>query len=988
MLFVCSLLASVAWARQGDRVTGRVTDENARPLEGVTVTVKGKPNMGAASSSDGGFSLELVAGDTVLFRMVGYRPHDEIYQGQSAIAVQLAEDLTDLDEVVVVGFGTQKKVNLTGSVSTVSAAEIANNTAVNTSTALQGLAPGVTVTQSNGAPGSTGTIRVRGVGTLGNSNPLVLIDGVEGNMNNIDPNLIESLTVLKDAASSAIYGSRAANGVVLITTKRAKGSGLTVNYNGFSGWQRPTNLPNKVNALDHMLLINEAYTNTGRSPLHTEEWINLYRTEGPQNRDLYPDTDWQREVLNGSGFMHNHFLSINGGSEKVRFLTSAGLIEQQGLLRTSKFQRATLRNNADITFSDKLKMTLDLQINNNHTLAPGRGMGSVFSQMNRIPADLPARFSDGNWGLAWNGNNPVAISSPDGGRDNQHQPEVLLNTTLTYRPADWVEAKVIVAPRYVETMSHVFNRAITTYNADGSVAFVAPALTTLTESNTRGFYNNFNGTVTFNKEVANHNLKLLVGASREDYSMRNFSASRQGYVLPDYPVLGAGSAENQLNAGGGTEWALQSFFGRFNYNYDEKYLLEVNGRYDGSSRFAQGHKYGFFPSLSAGWRVSEENFMQPIKAVVNELKVRGSWGMLGNQNIGNYPFASYLDLGSYTFNNEVVDMAALTTMANPLISWETAEMLDLGLDVTLWNNLTITADYYVKRTRDILLELDIPITVGLNAPYQNAGIVDNRGWDLAVRYTNYNSAFKYDVTLNLSDVRNEVVDIKGIQQTGVTINREGYAMNSIFGYLADGLFQSDAEVEAHATQFGNTSAGDVRYRDMNGDGIINADDMVIIGSTIPRYTFGANFNATYRKFDLNVFFQGVGKADGLLYGEAIMPFYSGGTAQEQHKDRWSPDNPNATFPRLAFSEVNNEMVSSYWLRNAAYARLKNIQLGYRFDSESIRKLGVGAVYVYVNGRDLFTIDNFWRGHDVETPVGTGRVYPQLKTYSFGLNLTF
>jgi TonB-linked SusC/RagA family outer membrane protein len=981
------LMGNLLFAQQTTIVTGVVKDEKGEVLPGVGVKSK-NGNKTTVTDVNGNFQIQVTASnETLIFTYIGYKPLDVTVQGKT-VNVNLVSLNQDLKDVVVVGYGTQKKVNLTGAVSVVSAEDISNKTAINSSTALQGLAAGVTVTQSSGQPGAAGTIRIRGIGTLGSAGPLVLIDGVEGDIDNIDPNLIENISVLKDAASSSIYGSRAANGVILVTTKRAKAGLLTINYNGYTGWQSPTDLPKKVDGLDHMLLTNEAYVNTGKAPLYSDALIAKYKAESATNPDLYPNTDWQKEVLTGSGFMQSHFLSVNGGGEKVKFLTSAGIVDQKGIIQNSNFQRVTLRNNADITFSDKLSMKIDLQIDNERSSEPGRGTEAVFYQMNRIPSNEAFRYSNGNWGVGWNGNNPVAYSGDDGGLLRNNRPEAFLNTSLSYKPFPWLEAKITAAPKYVESISHNFIIAIPTYNYDGTVAYTQPAKSSLTESTARSFYNTFFATLAFNKKAGEHTFSALLGASREDFHTSDVSAFRDGFILPGYPVLNTGSAENQQASGGASEWALQSFFARVNYDYKSKYLLELNGRYDGSSRFAGGRKYGFFPSLSAGWRVSEEAFMKPLKNVITEFKFRGSWGRLGNQNIGSYPFTSQLSFGSYTFNKQIYDLAALNTMANTDISWESTEMTNIGMDLTLFGNLSFNADYFSRKTSDILLTLDVPIIGGLNAPFQNAGVVENKGWEIGLNYRGNAGDFKYDIGINLSDVKNKVIDLRGVALSGVTVNREGYAMNSIYGYQADGFFQSDAEVAQHATQFGNVKAGDIKYVDQNGDGRIDAADNVVIGSTIPRYTFGANLNASYKGFDLNVFLQGVGKADGYLYEETIMPFFHGGTVQEQHKDHWTPETPNATFPRLAFNEVNNEQNSSFWLKDASYLRVKNLQIGYNIPSGIAKRIGASSAKIYLSGRNLFTIDNFWDGHDVETPVGTGHDYPLVKVYTIGLNVKF
>ncbi|GAB3662602.1 TonB-dependent receptor [Echinicola sediminis] len=985
------LLNAKIVSAQNSNITGKVYDvDTGESLPGVTVRVKDS-DIGTSTDIDGNFSIELKERDqTLIFSFIGYLSQEVQVGNKSSLSIPLSQDIKGLEEVVVVGFSTQKKVNLTGAVSSISDKNISVRPVGQASAALQGLAPGVTVTQRSGKPGGDGgTIRIRGVGTLSSANPLVIIDGIEGDINSLDPNMIESISVLKDAASASIYGSRAANGVVLVTTKRAKGESLVVNYRGYVGWQQPTNLPNMVNAIDHMRLTNVAYVNTGRDPLYSEELINDYIEDGGRNIDLYPNTDWQKEVLTGSGIMNSHFISVNGGAEKIKFLTSFGYLDQKGIINNSGFKRLSFRNNTDVTFSKRFGMKVDLQLLAKVTEEPGRSTSSVFHWMNRIPANQPGINSNGTWGEGWNGANPIAFSNDGGLRKNSSLPRIQLNTSFDYNPIDDLKLSVAVAPRFAEYSNDEFYGAIDTFHPDGNLANRSPALSTLTREYSRSFYNNLRATAVFDKVInEDHNLKVLLGASREDYYNEFTSAFRDNFILPDYPVLNTGSAANQQNSGSASEWSLQSFFGRVNYDINQKYLFEINGRYDGSSRFSSGNKYGFFPSLSAGWRVSEEGFMESLSDFLTEFKVRGSWGRLGNQDIGNYPFTSSIAIGSYTFNKEIVNIGALNTMANSQISWETTEMIDIGLDISLWSNLSITADYYSRETRDILYDLDIPLTIGLGRPYQNAGVVSNKGWEAGLTYKGAVNDFMFDVGFNISDVVNKVIDLKGVNRSGLTVSREGYPINSIYGFESLGYFQSEDEIAEHATQFGNVKPGDIKYKDQNGDGIINDDDNVVIGSTIPRLTYGLTLNGSFKGFDLNVFIQGVGRADGYLYQQGIMPFFNGGTVQEQHKDYWTPDNRDAAFPRLQISEANNEKNSSFWLKNAAYARLKNLQIGYTIPSTISSRFGIDNFRLYINGQNLLTLDKFWDGYDVEAPVGRGDTYPQVKVYSIGLDVKF
>ncbi len=989
-LFVTLGFSYQVFSQGSDRtVNGVINNEAGQPVQAVTVTLKGTESA-TTSNEKGEFSIRVPGENSILvFSFVGMITQEVIVGKRTELTITLKGETLNLGEVVVVGFGTQKKANLTGSVSVIETADLASRPFSTTSAALQGVAPGVTITNSSGAPGSPGTIRVRGIGTLNNSNPLVLIDGVEGDMNSIDPNMIASINVLKDAASSAIYGSRAANGVILVTTKRAS-SGLKVNYHSYVGFQKPTDLPQRVNAIDHMVLINLAHTNSGASPLFSQAYIDNYQQNMASDPDRYPNTDWQKLVLRGSGVMHNHNISVNAGTGKFRALLSAGYLDQKGIIETSGFKRYTFRSNTDVAFSDKLSMQADVQFIRTRTVEPGPGLSAVFLQMNRIPANQPGVYSNGLYGEAWNGENPIAFSGPDGGSQIEEQTKLLGRFVINYKPFQWLTAELLAQPRYEELYNDNYNRAIQTYQLDGSPLFIRPERTTLANRSIRSLYSNYYGYLTATQTFSDHGLKLLLGSSLETFHTSNFRAYRDGFIFPDYRVLNAGLQDNREATGNASEWALQSFFGRFNYDYDSRYLLEVNARYDGSSRFAKGNRFGFFPSVSAGWRVSSEKFMSSINAVRN-LMLRASWGKLGNQNIGTYPFASTLNMSSYSLGTQIVPTAALNEMNNELISWETSEMTNVGVDLALFNNVTFSFDWYNKITSDILLRLDIPLSIGLSAPYQNAGKVQNKGWDASVGYKGRAGDFRYGVTFNISDVKNTVLDLRGVSQSGLLVSREGFPINSILALKADGFFQSADEIARHASQIGILAPGDIRYINQNPDvdNLINADDYVIIGSTIPRFTYGLNLNAEYKNFTFNAFLQGVGKADGYLYGRAIQPFFSGASAYEQHKDYWTPDNRNATFPRLTWGDAgNNYQHSSFWMKRASYLRLKNIQLGYNLPKSFLNRVKVEQARIYVNGQNLFTLDRFWDGFDVETPVGTGTNYPMVKVFSFGIDLRF
>src|SRR5690625_743232 len=716
-------------------VTGRVTDaQTGEALPGVNVVLVGSEEatgniIGTQSNLDGDYSINVPEGLEILaFTYIGYQRLEVEIGGRTEIDIQLQQDIQMLDDVVVVGYGVQRQETLTGSVTSIPTTEFTQNHVGQTGAALQGLAPGVTVTQRSGQPGGDGgQIRIRGIGTLGNSNPLIIIDGVESSLNNVNPDEIENISILKDAASASIYGSRAANGVILITTKRGI-DGFSLTYSGSTGWQQPTDLPEIVGAVDHMMMTNEAYTNIGRKPLYYDKFIETYRRESPSDR--YPDTDWQKLTLFDSSFLHDHSIGINAGSENIRTYTSLSYSDHGGIIPNTDFKRYSLRVNSDINITDKLSSSVDIYLRNTVTNQPSNGTGYVFHWMRRIPANEAGVLSDGSYGEGWNGDHPLARAR-DGGLRTVETMDGILNLKLNYDVTDWLSADIMYAPKYYEPHTKQFNAITQTYQWDGTPSYSIPSRSSLSERFDRQWVNNLLSTVTFDREIFNNQqLTALLGFQQEDQRTRWISAYRADFVLPDYTEINAGSRNNEQAQGSGSHWALRSVFGRINYNFNDTYLFEVNARYDGSSRFSEGNRYALFPSFSVGWNVSEESFFQGMNDIFQMLKVRASWGRLGNQNIGLYPYASFVSVGgsNYVFNNDIASGASLNSMANPNIRWETTETFDIGVDINLFGTLDITADYYNKETRDILLQLDMPRALGLNPPYQNACIVENRGW--------------------------------------------------------------------------------------------------------------------------------------------------------------------------------------------------------------------------------------------------------------------
>jgi TonB-linked SusC/RagA family outer membrane protein len=977
-------------------VSGTVRDQtNQQVLPGATVKVVGA-TLNVTTGSDGKYTITVPSATSKLeFIYVGFRPQQLDVNGQQVLDVQLVPLEEKLSEVVVVGYGTSKVVNLTGSVSVITNKDLAWKQVGQTSMALQGVAPGVTVTQASGRPGAdAGTIRIRGIGTLGTAGqaPLVLVDGIEMGLNNVDPNDIENISVLKDASSSAIYGSRAANGVILVTTKRAKSGKIAINYNMYVGTQEAISMPELVSGLDHMLLLNEAKRNMGQAITFPDSYIESYKQGFPS--DIYPNTDWQKLTMTGNGMMYNNSVDISGGNETIKVRASLNHLKQNALIPNTGYNRTSLRVNTDIIASEKLGFKVDIRGNDALVYEPGMPSNSIFFFMNgRVPRNQEGVLSNGNWGQGWLGDNSIAGANASG-RSDERSYSAIINIQGDWKPIKGMNLNLMFAPEINSGHDKVFRRSYQTYYGNGDLAYLNPATTnSLQQTSSVTKSNNIRALLTYNNKIAtNHSYKLLAGFEQLDNYAESFNGRRIDFLLQDYPVLSAGSQINQTaNGNGGSEYGLISYFGRVNYDYKEKYLLEANLRYDGSSRFVEGKRFGLFPSFSAGWRISEEPFMKKVMWVDN-LKLRGSWGQVGNQNIGNYPFASSVSLTeNYIFNEVAAAGAAINALGNSNISWESTTMTNIGIDVAFLKKFTLTAEYYIRDTKDILLTLPIPYSTGLTAPYQNAGKVRNNGWDLSIGHNNRVGEFDYSVRLALSDVKNKIVSLEGTGPyiTGRNIRTEGQPIDAIYGFKTAGLFQTREEIAAHATQFGTqVSPGDIKYVDQNGDGVIDPNDRVILGSGIPRYTYSLDLSASYKGFTLGAFIQGVGKANGYMSGEGVWAFYTGSTAYSQHLDRWTPTNPQASYPRLTFSDQNNIQVSDYWMQDASYLRLKNLQLGYSFPAKWLDKTFVKNFRINISGQNLFTVANFLKGFDVETPEGGISRYPIVKVYSVGLNVNF
>ena len=995
---------------QTQTIRGSVSDATGAPLPGATIVIKGTA-QGTTTDADGRFQISTSQPSvTLVISFIGFDEQEVIANSAGEIRVVLQESAEHLSEVVVVGYGTQKKVNLTGSVSVVEGESLTKRQVGSTSLALQGIAPGVTIMQQSGVPGGDGgTIRIRGTGSINaGQNPLILVDNVEMSLDAIDPNNIESISILKDAAAAAIYGSRAANGVVLITTKRGA-QGISMNYHSYVSLQEPTNLPEKVNALDHMKHWDIAQVNSGLPPAFTQQ-IADYEALGPDNFSRF-NTDWKQLVLTNNGLMHNHNLSVSAGSEKVKVFASGSFLDQNGLTANTDYKRYDLRFNTDVALTKKLSASMDLVLNKSDRLWPGQSNPQVIIRyMLGLPAIVPGRYDTGEWGEGWSNANPAA-QAEDGGFNRYVTDSRIIKGTATYHPVEDLELIATYSSNYWTSHQHLFTDQYDIYTADpanNTLVFARPwpAFNSLTENRFDNVQNLFRTQATYSKELGDHSFTLLGGFSTESFQSRNINVFRQQLLSPGRPYINDGSPTGQNMSGGEERWGMVSVYSRVNYNFKEKYLIELNGRWDASSRFRKENWWALFPSASLGWRISEEGFWSGLSQIIDDAKVRASYGTLGNQNLlrggtpDYYPTYSTFVTGSaynYYFNNAVNAGYALTTAANTDIRWETSTIFDVGVDLGfLSNRLTVTADYFQRDITDMLQLVPVPSYVGLSSPFVNVGSMRNRGWELATVWRDQVNDLRYQIQLAFSDVTNEVLNNGGKPIiAGGRVQQEGYPLDSYYGYIADGLFRNQEEINAAPFHYGNTAPGDIRYRDISGpdgqpDNKIDNYDRTILGNYFPRYEYSANLSSQYKGFDLTVFLQGVGKRENYLSGTGSQPFYSAsfqGSMFEHQKDFWSLENADAAYPRLTANSIpNNYVTSSYWIRSGAYLRLKNVVLGYTLPKSVTGRVGVKSARLYVSGQNLVTWDNFFPGFDAEQRDTGGEFYPIMKTYSVGLNI--
>ena len=999
--------------QQDGKIWGVVSDAFG-PIAGANVVVKGTTN-GTITDMDGRFSLDAPKGAKLQISYIGYITKELTVDTKTDYVIELVEDSQALEEVVVVGYGTEKKVNVIGSIAQIGSEKLENRSTPQLSNVLTGQMAGVTVIQRSGRPGNSGgEIRVRGVGSFGGesnkSDALVLIDGIPGKLNDVSSEDVESISVLKDASTAAIYGSRAANGVILVTTKTGKEGKVSVGYNGYVGFNTPTALPEFVDTWQYATLYNEA---VGREA-YTQEEIQKFRDGS--DPDHYANARYLDEVFSRKGLQTGHDVTINGGNAENKYMVSFGYLKQNGIVEKNDYQRYNARVNLINEILPGLKLTSRLSGvygNRKEPMAPGGddadNMLVLIQKALRFPGLTPTILSDGSFGAGRElHGTPAGWIKSDSFYEN---PEFSLNANvrLDYNPVKDLLLSAIGAYTYTNGEERTYR---STMKLSGD-RVLGPS--ELKHKMGKTIYKTFQATAEYNKTIGEHTFGILAGYSWEQEDYRYVQGSRDKFPGNDLPYLNAGSPDNQKSEGTGNAWAIQSGFGRLRYNFNERYLFESTVRYDGSSRFPQSKKFGFFPSVAAGWRLSEENFFKENESLgfISNLKLKVSWGRLGNQNIGNYPYQSVYELGqNYPFGDTYTQGAAVTTAVDPTIKWEETETIDGGLEAVFWNGLlSVNASYFNRRTYDILYKPSgsVSTILGQKISEMNTGELKNFGWEFEVGHRNKIGDVSYNVNANLSIIKNKLttLGVGNVEQlNGMVGNGSdlfiGYPIQMYYGYVSDGVFLDENDIKSWYDQSKvtpNPQPGDIRYKDISGpdgvpDGKIDPNyDRVYLGSRIPKFTFGLNLGVEYKGLDLSVLLQGVAGVTGMLDGFAGWAFRGDGNIQKwQAEGRFDTANPTRypAYPRLedlSNSTTPNIVTSDFWTQDASYIRLKNIQLGYTFPKKMLQAAKISNLRVYVQAENPLCWNKYKPGWDPEINT-SGNYYPILATYTFGVNFKF
>ena len=1007
-------------------VTGTVIDESGEPVIGANISLKGSNDIIAVSDSNGLFSIPGLNGDETL--KVEYLGYDDetikLTNGEQSYRVVLKPDMSQLDEVVVVGYATQKKVDLTGAVSSISSNALSDRPLTNATSALAGLAAGLTVTNSGGnTPGyESQSILVRGQGTLNNAAPLVVVDGMTGiAISDINPQDIESISILKDAASAAIYGSRAANGVILVTTRQGAERAPRVTYSGNVSFETVAKRLNLVtDYADFMEIQNAGLIANGQAPRFSQGKIDEWRNDGGKNPTVYPNTDWQDHIYRNPSVVQNHNLSITGGSRRVRYNITLGYVNNPGMIYYTDYQRYQLRSNLEVKIKPWLSVGTNIfgYIDKNNPSSENAAAGGdvIFGSgaFNTVPG---MTLYDPATGLYGGVQNPeeenVSNFNPyrrqwfyDTKYPTKTKRSVIkLNARLT--PVKGLTIQGSFAYNYWERNieHHLTDRNLYRFTLDGPVLLREGKVRTyIRRYNYKNTYRSSEVTANYDFSVSRLQASVLAGMSQEYNKYDTDFFIKYDLVDPSLGAIDAGTTNGNIT-GNYNEWAMRSYFGRINLNWDNRYLLEANLRADGSSKFAPDKRWGYFPSVSVGWRVSQEKFMEASAAWLDQLKLRASYGSLGNNaTTSYYMYQSLFATANYILNGNITGGLAQTVLANPDLTWEKTYMTNIGLDFALFNSrLTGTIDLYNKNTKGILISLPAPLEHGTSTvPNQNAGEVNNKGFEVDLHWNDRIGKVSYNIGVNLGFVNNKVTKFQGdvASINDVYKTQEGKPINQLYVITVDRIVRDQADLDyvqslvdknpEYFATYQRPELGDFLFRDANGDGKLDTNDRVEIGhGTVPRLSYGANLGASWNNFDFSILFQGVGNHQ-VYYNNQAFRFVTV-MGQSLIKDitdnAWTPENPyNSKYPILRNNaNSKNNVASDAFVHNAAYLRCKNIQLGYTIPSDVTKKFFVESLKVYASIDNLFTITKF-PGLDPEVGANVG--YPTVRQYSIGLNISF
>lgn len=1031
---ICGLLlAYVTAAAQQSQISlsGTVTDElTGEPLPGVSIVLQGTSN-GSVSGIDGEFSLSVPANGVLQVSYVGYQHQEIAVNGRTAIDIVMERSNNELDEIVVVAYGTQKKTSSTAAVASLEVDEVKNAPVANITNSMNGRLAGVIAAQNGGGPGQDGSeIHIRGLGTNGNSSPLLVVDGVIRDFTKIDPNSIETITILKDAAAVAPYGMAGANGVILVTTRKGESGPASLSYNGYLAYQNPTTLVDMVNAYDYARLRNLADINAGQAPAFSEEQVEGYRKsalgEPEADPDRYPSTNAMDALLRRNAPMTAHNLSISGGSEHATYYIGLGYLYQGGLWSEAKASRYNLIANVETKPTKTTTVALSLNGFNNIIKRPGIDDKALF---NNAQAWLPINsFRLPNGMLANNNGRPSLLPQLSTGYRNSEETKVngtiSIQQDIPFIPGLNLKAAVSYDPTtffqksWNEPGPSTYNINLTT---DPYEYTEVPDLSkpSLSSSSDRWKEFTYQGFINYGNTFGKHSVSALGVVEVRTAFHEYVNASRSNYQLNiDELNLGSSDPEDASNAGSSSESSQVGYVYRLTYSYEGKYLFETSGRYDGHYYFAPGKKYGFFPAFSAGWRLSEENFIKDRYPWIDNLKLRASWGKSGNLAGGPFQYSSAMGISgnAYVLNGAPVQGAFERLESNPNITWEVAEKTDIGLELNLWNGLLgLEADYFYEKRNNMLVSPGnvLPAEYGIGLAQQNAGVMQNQGVDIALRsYYEFSNDLRLDLNANFTYARNKLIETF---ESPVTLNdpnraRTGRPLNSQFGLKALGLFQQSDDkngdgvisVEDGFPQqtFGAIAPGDIRYADINGDGKIDNDDEVYLGYPIlPQVIYGFNPVISFKNFDLSILLQGAAQSNIPTFrSELAWGFFTGANlTQVVADDSWTPDNPDARFPRLfgQGGNANNQQRSSFWYWDGSYLRLKHAEFGYTFPASLTDKLNIKSIRIYASGQNLATWSKLKDFFDPEMGQGgsgdnntRGWYYPHQKVISLGLNVEF